>query len=142
MKFEENINPVVSVTVTHENCDNIKDIFNHLFYKCKIDSLKCTVVRDEGVLKTPEQKRKKIFEAYKWLSEKIFSLAKTGEIKNYNTKSIQGRLHNKKDEISQIIYESADLIYHLLVLWKKFDLTPDQIYTELENREGKTGLRK
>ena len=48
----------------------------------------------------------------------------------------------EKDEISQIIYESADLIYHLLVLWKKFDLTPDQIYTELENREGKTGLRR
>ena len=48
----------------------------------------------------------------------------------------------EKEEISQIIYESADLIYHLLVLWKKFDLTPDQIYTELENREGKTGLRK
>jgi len=48
----------------------------------------------------------------------------------------------EKDEISQIIYESADLIYHLLVLWKKFDLTPNQIYTELENREGKTGLRK
>ena len=48
----------------------------------------------------------------------------------------------EKDEISQIIYESADLIYHLLVLWKKFDLTPDQIYTELENREGKAGIRK
>tara|TARA_B100000965_G_scaffold20192_1_gene15014 strand:- start:203 stop:511 length:309 start_codon:yes stop_codon:yes gene_type:complete len=48
----------------------------------------------------------------------------------------------EKNEISQIIYESADLIYHLLVLWKKFDLNPDQIYTELENREGKTGIRK
>jgi phosphoribosyl-ATP pyrophosphohydrolase len=48
----------------------------------------------------------------------------------------------EKEEISQIIYESADLIYHLLVLWKKFDLTPDQIYAELENREGKSGLRK
>ena len=48
----------------------------------------------------------------------------------------------EKEEISQIIYESADLIYHLLVLWKKFDLTPDQIYTELERREGKSGLRK
>ena len=46
------------------------------------------------------------------------------------------------EEISQIIYESADLIYHLLVLWKKFGLTPDQIYEELEKREGKTGLRK
>ena len=48
----------------------------------------------------------------------------------------------EKEEISQIIYESADLIYHLLVLWKKFGLTPDQIYEEIEKREGKTGLRK
>ena len=48
----------------------------------------------------------------------------------------------EKEEISQIIYESADLIYHLLVLWKKFGLTPDQIYEELEKREGKPGLRK
>jgi phosphoribosyl-ATP pyrophosphohydrolase len=30
----------------------------------------------------------------------------------------------------------------LLVMWKKFNLTPDQIYSELENREGKTGIRK
>ena len=28
--------------------------------KCKIDSLKCTIVRDEGVYKTPEIKKKKI----------------------------------------------------------------------------------
>ena len=46
------------------------------------------------------------------------------------------------EDISQIIYESADLIYHLLVMWKKFDLTPDDIYSELERREGKTGIRQ
>jgi phosphoribosyl-ATP pyrophosphohydrolase len=46
------------------------------------------------------------------------------------------------EDISQIIYESADLIYHLLVMWKKFDLTPDDIYSELESREGKTGIRQ
>ena len=47
----------------------------------------------------------------------------------------------EQNDVSQIIYESADLIYHLLVLWKKFDVTPDQVYSELENREGKTGIR-
>jgi phosphoribosyl-ATP pyrophosphohydrolase len=47
----------------------------------------------------------------------------------------------EQEDISQIIYESADLIYHLLVMWKKFDLTPDDIYSELESREGKTGIR-
>ena len=35
----QNINPVVSITVTHENCDNIKKIFNYLYYDCKIDSI-------------------------------------------------------------------------------------------------------
>ena len=47
----------------------------------------------------------------------------------------------EQDDIKQIIYESADLIYHLLVLLKKFDITPDQIYEELENREGKSGFK-
>ena len=47
----------------------------------------------------------------------------------------------EQDNISQIVYESADLIYHLLVLWKKFDLKPDDIYSELESREGKTGIK-
>ena len=47
----------------------------------------------------------------------------------------------EKDDVSQIIYESADLIYHLLVLLKKFDIDPEQVYEELEKREGKTGLR-
>ena len=47
----------------------------------------------------------------------------------------------EQDDIKQIIYESADLIYHLLVLLKKFDITPDQVYEELENREGKSGFK-
>ena len=47
----------------------------------------------------------------------------------------------EQENIEQIIYESADLIYHLLVMLKKFNITPDQVYEELEKREGKTGLR-
>ena len=94
-KFNSNVNPVVSITVNHENCDDIKNIFNHLVYKCKIDSLKCTIVRDEGVYKTPEIKKKKIYEAYSWLTKKILESTKDGIIKNYNTDTLQGRLHNK-----------------------------------------------
>ena len=47
----------------------------------------------------------------------------------------------EQDDVKQIIYESADLIYHLLVLLKKFDITPDQVYEELENREGKSSFK-
>ena len=69
-KLKPNVNPVVSITVNHENCDDIKNIFNYLVDTCKVDSLKCTIVRDEGVYKTPEEKRLKIFEAYIWLTKK------------------------------------------------------------------------
>tara|TARA_B100000029_G_scaffold223166_1_gene221100 strand:- start:1744 stop:2847 length:1104 start_codon:yes stop_codon:yes gene_type:complete len=99
-KLSSNINPVVSITVNHENCDDIENIFNYLVKDCKIDSLKCTVVRDEGVYKTPQEKREKIFQAYSWLTNKILEFTKNKTIKNYNQKSIQGKLHSKKDEIS------------------------------------------
>tara|TARA_B100001093_G_scaffold292138_1_gene278866 strand:- start:3721 stop:4824 length:1104 start_codon:yes stop_codon:yes gene_type:complete len=96
----QNINPVVSITVTHENCDNIKKIFNYLYYDCKIDSIKCTIVRDEGVYKTPFEKKKKIYDAYDWLTNEIKNKISNNEIKNYNSKSIQGRMHKTKDILS------------------------------------------
>ena len=99
-KMGDNINPVVSITVTHENCDNIKEIFNYLNKDCGIDAIKCTIVRDEGVYTTPTEKQKKILEAYDWLTNEIKNKMKTREIINYNSNSLQGRLHQKKDIMS------------------------------------------
>jgi phosphoribosyl-ATP pyrophosphohydrolase len=36
--------------------------------------------------------------------------------------------------------ESADLLYHLLVVWVDAGLTPADVYAILEKREGKSGL--
>lgn len=58
-KYSSKVNPVVSITVTEENCDNIKEIFKYLHEDCKINSIKCAIVRDEGVYKTPLKKKKK-----------------------------------------------------------------------------------
>jgi phosphoribosyl-ATP pyrophosphohydrolase len=38
--------------------------------------------------------------------------------------------------------ESADLLYHLLVLWTACDLTPEEVYTALSAREGRSGLEE
>ena len=62
-KIDERVNPIISITVSHENCENIENIFQYLTVKCKINSLKCTIVRDEGVYKTPNEKKEKIFKA-------------------------------------------------------------------------------
>lgn len=43
-------------------------------------------------------------------------------------------------EREQIIFESADLIYHLFVVLAQTGITPDEVYTELQNRTGQSGL--
>jgi len=107
LKNLKNISPIISITVTHENCDNIKNIFNYLQSDLKIKSIKCTLVRDEGVFITPIDKKKKILEAYDWLTSKIENMSKNEELSNYDNSSLQGRLHRKKDFISwKIIKET------------------------------------
>jgi phosphoribosyl-ATP pyrophosphohydrolase len=38
--------------------------------------------------------------------------------------------------------ESADLLYHLLVLWTACDVAPEEIYAALATREGRSGLEE
>ena len=38
--------------------------------------------------------------------------------------------------------ESADLLYHLLVLWAAKGIEPDDVWRELESREGVSGIRE
>jgi len=72
---------------------------------------------------------------------KLLSEGKSKCIEKLKEESLETVKAAEEENVEQIIYESADLIYHLLVMLKKFDITPDQVYEELEKREGKTGLR-
>ncbi len=38
------------------------------------------------------------------------------------------------------VRESADLLYHLLVLWAAVGIAPDEVWAELNRREGTSGL--
>jgi phosphoribosyl-ATP pyrophosphohydrolase len=38
--------------------------------------------------------------------------------------------------------ESADVLYHLLVLWAAAGITPDDVYAALRAREGRSGLEE
>ena len=78
---------------------------------------------------------------YKSYTAKLLSEGKSKCIEKLKEESLETVEAAEEDNVEQIIYESADLIYHLLVMLKKFDITPDQVYEELEKREGKTGLR-
>lgn len=46
---------------------------------------------------------------------------------------------NKRDEV---IAESADLMFHLLVLWQSMGITPAEVMLELERREAQSGIEE
>ena len=41
-----------------------------------------------------------------------------------------------------VIHESADLIYHLLVLWVSTGIDPREVWEELSNRQSKSGFEE
>ena len=40
----------------------------------------------------------------------------------------------------QVVHESADLLYHLVVLWVSKNIQPENVWRELERRFGTSGL--
>ena len=70
------------------------------------------------------------------LSQKNF-LAK--KINEESTEVILEFLNNKKNNV---IKESADLIYHVLVVWVSLGIVPDEIWNELSSRKIKSGIEE
>ena len=48
----------------------------------------------------------------------------------------------KGGQREEIVYESADLIFHLLVLWGYCDIPPEEVYAELHRRFGTSGIEE
>ncbi len=42
----------------------------------------------------------------------------------------------------ELVNESADVLYHLLVLWSAMGLKPEDVYAELARREGTSGIEE
>ncbi len=60
--------------------------------------------------------------------------------KKIGEESIEVILEYLDNNKNKIIKESADLLYHLSVLWISANVKPSDVWNELENRRGKSGL--
>jgi phosphoribosyl-ATP pyrophosphohydrolase len=47
----------------------------------------------------------------------------------------------QRDKV-ELAKESADVLYHLLVLWAASGITPEDVYAVLRTREGQSGLEE
>ena len=54
--------------------------------------------------------------------------------------AVEAVIEGVRGDKAALIGESADLIYHLFVLWAALGLTPDDIAAELARREGTSGI--
>ena len=43
---------------------------------------------------------------------------------------------------TEVVTESADALYHLMVLWVACGIEPDQVWQTLASREGRSGLEE
>ena len=55
------------------------------------------------------------------------------------TEAVIAAIQKDKTELAK---ESADVLYHLAVLWAVSGLTPDDVYAVLKTREGTSGLEE
>ena len=53
------------------------------------------------------------------------------------TETVIAAISRDKTELAK---ESADVLYHLAVLWAASGITPEEVYTVLKSREGQSGL--
>src|ERR1700730_16978726 len=55
------------------------------------------------------------------------------------TEAVIAAIQKDKTELAK---ESADVLYHLLVLWAASGITPDDVYAVLKSRGGTSGLEE
>ena len=73
---------------------------------------------------------------------KLFAAGKLKIAKKLGEESIETALAAVAQDKDALAAESADLLYHLLVLWAATGLTPDDVYAALEARTQRSGLEE
>ena len=60
--------------------------------------------------------------------------------KKLGEEAVEAALAGALGDKAELAQESADLLYHLLVLWAGVGVTPQEVYAVLAAREGRSGL--
>ena len=60
--------------------------------------------------------------------------------KKFGEEAVETALAAVSGDKAQLASESADALYHLMVLWAAAGITPEDVYAVLRAREGQSGL--
>lgn len=71
---------------------------------------------------------------------RLFARGRTKIAQKLGEEAVEAVIEGVRDNPSALVGESADLLYHLLVLWAAAGISPADVAAELKRREGTTGL--
>jgi phosphoribosyl-ATP pyrophosphohydrolase len=71
---------------------------------------------------------------------KLLSKGSSRAGKKVGEEAVEVAIASAGGNTQEVISESADLLFHLLVLWQSHGVTPAQVMAELERREGVSGI--
>src|SRR5207237_70614 len=71
---------------------------------------------------------------------KLFGRGRAKIAQKLGEEAVEAVIEGVKGDSVALTGESADLLYHLLVLWADMGLSPDDIAAELQRREGVSGI--
>ena len=73
---------------------------------------------------------------------KLLAKGHTHIAKKLGEEAVETAIASAQNDRSEVIYESADLLFHLSVLWAAHDITPEEVFAELARREGTSGIEE
>lgn len=71
---------------------------------------------------------------------KLFAKGETKIAQKLGEEAVETVIAALKEDRAALASESADLLYHLLVLWAEKDLDPEEVWNKLQDRMGTSGL--
>ncbi len=71
---------------------------------------------------------------------KLFAKGRVKIAQKVGEEAVETALAAAQNDKAGVVSESADLLYHLLVLWAEMGVAPEEVWATLRAREGTSGL--
>ena len=75
-------------------------------------------------------------------TRKLLESGKTRIAQKLGEEAVETVIEGVRGKKRELAAESADLLYHLLVLWADRDLKPAEVWQQLAEREGLSGVEE
>jgi phosphoribosyl-ATP pyrophosphohydrolase len=71
---------------------------------------------------------------------RLFARGRSKIAQKFGEESVEAVIEAVRGDRAALVGESADLLYHLLVLWADAGIAPGDVAAELARREGQSGI--